>query len=654
FNLINKLEQGDILILDEIHEWSEEQEALNGLVMQQINERQFRCIEASATLYCDSLVQYHNKLIGEGVSVHLEVCTDKKIYEIQNVIYQDLLEFEPELKDTIQNTRKRVDQRNFLIWQAILYCLFQEQDNFYKEYDILIFFEAQHQIKTWKKKITQLKNVCDLPHEIFPVYGKLGFAEKIRAITHSSSPKILLSTNLLETGFNLAIAEDSEGLAVIDLLEKYEKYFDPETNIEKLRSVRISKAEQEQRRGRTGRESDGIYIAIPPAKSKEFGAFIEEKVTPEEPQEYPIPAIERQELSKILLKLRVHGVNLEDLPLFHFPGQENTAKAIENLQAIDCLNEKGEITPIGKIAAGINLSPSAARIVIEAMARFPDLDDLHDEALLVACILEKRGIIDRHKKDESYLNTPPKWESCSRENDKTIFKSDLIFQKYLLINKLNALQEKNEKKLEKNATTMQLSFQQIKKVRDTYNDRRKELSNWRKEVTKSTTRSKDRAASPHEFAFNGAEEKLRYCIFVGLPMWLCYSSYFHINEFVRKGDLQPEITRCNYLPYNFDSSYTDLLEFQPDFRQCLLGHNQKNIPKWIVANRLQHLESPTFSLYTEIDPSWVEALSEKLNKKRNAERYSIFYTQDNYIWHTVQFLLFNDAVTGIERIDEVR
>lgn len=641
FNLVNKLGQREVLILDEIHQWSEEQEVLNGLVMQQINQRGFSCIVTSATLYSDSLVEYHNQYIGDQASIQLEVCKDVNTYDIQDVDYSDLVEFDPELTDRIKYFRNPFKKRDYLVLLAIDYCFSQEED-----IDILIFFKAKKEIENWKKKLLK----CNLPHKIYCIYGERGYEAIDKDVADTSSPKILLSTNILETGFNLKVSKKVDlGLAVIDLLEKYENYFNPETNVEELRSVKISKAEQKQRRGRTGRESNGIYIPIPsisPAKNEEFGAYIGKNVTPEKLLKYPIPALERQELSKMVLRLRDNGVNLEDIQLFHSPERENIAKAIENLQAIDYLNKRGEITPLGKIAVGIDLSPSAARIVIETMIRFPNSTDLHDEALLVACILDKRGIIDRHKKNQSFLPDSPKWVKLSREKG---FKSDVIFQKYLLIDQLNALDEANNKKLEENAEKMQLSFRQIKKVITAYQNKRAMLSQWQEQLIKYNISSEDLKSSD-EIVFNTNEECLRFCILIGFPMWFCFLSGLQVKN-VLKGETFPSLIYLtpNYIPYDINFSSEECPLFEPDSRQCLLGY-KTNAPKWIVANRIQHLEDSTFSLYTEIEPSWVEVLSKKLRKEKCLKTYTIFYHQNDYRWCCVNS--FYNAVISIRVIDE--
>lgn len=610
YNLVSKLTKEHLLILDELHEWSEEQEALNGLVMQRIQERGFRCIETSATLDHASLVAYHQAHVGKDCSIHLQVCAgveerhaikDLSISELQNSILE-LKEKDSrydDLSDVLSYAARCEKEKKAIVYFAflVLYCAIQG-------YDILVFLCGQHAIKELRKLALAVKENSSLPHEIFEVYGEKGFNEIEHAVTYISGPKILLSTNILESGFNPKISPQSKGLAVIDYLDKYENYFDAEQNIKGIRKViGISEAEQIQRRRRTGRDCQGIYISIPIDNSSEFSVTPEEDdiISTQTSCKYPIPSIERAELSEILLKLRVHQVQLENLPLFHSPAQDAIKQSLNNLKAINCIDESGNITDIGHAAARLGLSPSASRIVLEAKALFPDLVD---EALLVACILNAGGIIDRHK----YVRgEKPKWLNFEEAGS---FKSDLLLQAHILRNKLKVLGSKNQFLNRKDITEMQLSFKQIKEVQKNYHNLKDLLRS--SEMTDlfhkacQMIQSNTQAQSVNQFSSDN--ERLRYCIFSSLPKWLYYNSQLHVDEFTKRVLLSYGRTNIkNDLRYlSSDNPLYNRNRFKPDPRQCLLEY-QDSAPEWIVANPFDHLENPTLFLYTEIELQWIVA-----------------------------------------------
>jgi predicted RNA-binding protein with RPS1 domain len=434
---------------------------------------------------------------------------------------------------------------------------------------------------------------------------------------------------------------------VIDFLDKYESYYDPYQNIKGIRRVKISEAEQIQRRRRTGRDCQGIYIPILIDNSSESSITPEgdDNIVTQGPLKYPIPSIEREELSGILLRLRAHQVDLEKLPLFHSPDQDIITQSLKNLKAINCIDGNGNITNIGRAASRFSiLYPSAARIVLEAMALFPDLPDLMYEALLVACILNAGGIIDRHKFERT---EKPRWLNI--EGAKS-FKSDLLLQAHILKNELKVFDTRAIFP-DKYITDLQLVPKQIKTIMRDYDELKKLLSSpdMSDLLNKACQMIQLNLQSQSHNELSSDNERLRYCIFISLSTSLCFNArQLHVDEFFTMKALRSYghtlKADLGYFPYCSRRSSSDI--FKPEQRQCLLKY-QDSEPGWIVANLFQHLGKPTLSLYTEIEPQWIIAKNVYQNCTVGM-RDLVFCSQGRCKWQRVKFQIDQDVVVDYQ------
>ncbi|MBU1233031.1 MAG: DEAD/DEAH box helicase, partial [Proteobacteria bacterium] len=133
--------------------------------------------------------------------------------------------------------------------RAILYALQQDSG------DILAFLPGAGEIKTCQKLLTEADTSCS----ILPLYGNLSAQDQDLAITPSPDGlrRIILSTPIAETSLTI------EGITVVvDSGFAKRPRFDPATGLDRLETVRISKASAEQRRGRAGRLGPGICYRL--------------------------------------------------------------------------------------------------------------------------------------------------------------------------------------------------------------------------------------------------------------------------------------------------------------------------------------------------------------------------------------------------------
>jgi pre-mRNA-splicing factor ATP-dependent RNA helicase DHX15/PRP43 len=143
---------------------------------------------------------------------------------------------------------------------------------------------------------------------------------------------------------------------VVDPGFSKQKVYNPRIRVESLLVSPISKASAQQRAGRAGRTQPGkcfrLYTEV---------AFKKELIA----QTYP--ELLRSNLSMTVLQLKKLGV--EDLVHFDLmdpPAPETLMRALEELNYLACLDDEGELTALGRLAAEFPLDPALAVMLISS------------------------------------------------------------------------------------------------------------------------------------------------------------------------------------------------------------------------------------------------------------------------------------------------
>lgn len=249
-------------------------------------------------------------------------------------------------------------------------------------YDVLVFQPGEREIQ---ETISKLEG---LDAELIPFYGKLERSEKNKAYKSYDRPKVVVSTNALETGRTL-LPSAGRKLAVVD--SGMERRVELRDGIEILLLAPIAKARSKQRRGRTGRVSEGIYVDHCENGSR---------------PEYPVPEILRTRLDQTVLRLAIAGYDATELPFFHQLDTQVIADAKRALRALGAFAEDNSVTKTGKLMARMPVSVQYARMIVEAQKR-----GVVDDVVTIAAILEIGGLRDR----------TDKWRALTQEKE-----SDLI------------------------------------------------------------------------------------------------------------------------------------------------------------------------------------------------------------------------------------
>ena len=251
--------------------------------------------------------------------------------------------------------------------------------------DILVFLTGQDEIEQAEQSLqeTARKLGSAAPElMICPIYANLptDLQQRIFDPTPPKVRKVVLATNIAETSLTI-----DNIVYVIDPGYVKENRYTPATNMESLVAVPISRASANQRAGRAGRTAPGKCFRL--YTKWAYYNDLPESTTPE---------IQRTNLNSIVLMLKSLGIN--DLITFDFmdpPAPDMLIRSLEQLYALGALNDKGELTKIGRQMAEFPTDPMLAKTVLAA-----DKEDCVDEVLSVIAMLGEASALFYRPKDK--------------------------------------------------------------------------------------------------------------------------------------------------------------------------------------------------------------------------------------------------------------
>lgn len=220
--------------------------------------------------------------------------------------------------------------------------------------DILLFLTGQEEIENADEA---LKKIClQLGSKIkeliiCPIYANLpsDMQGKIFEPTPEGARKVVLATNIAETSITI------DGIVyVIDPGFSKQNSYNPRTGMESLIVTPCSRASANQRAGRAGRVGPGMCFRL-------YTAWAYQN----ELEENTIPEIQRTNLGTVVLMLKSLGIN--DLINFDFmdpPPAETLIRALEQLYALGALNDRGELTKLGRRMAEFPTDPMLSKTLI--------------------------------------------------------------------------------------------------------------------------------------------------------------------------------------------------------------------------------------------------------------------------------------------------
>ena len=230
--------------------------------------------------------------------------------------------------------------------------------------DILVFLSGEREIRDTADLLAGRDRL-----EVLPSTAGCSAAEQHRVFERraasSLTRRVVLATNVAETSLTVP------GIKyVIDPGTARISRYSRGTKVQRLPIEPISQASANQRKGRSGRTSDGICIRL----------YSEEDF--ESRPEFTDPEILRTNLASVILQMAAIG--LGDIPKFPFidpPDARNIADGLTLLAELNAFNH-GRITGLGRKLARLPVDPRIGRMILEA-----DRNGCVREVLIIAAAL---------------------------------------------------------------------------------------------------------------------------------------------------------------------------------------------------------------------------------------------------------------------------
>ncbi|AZU00301.1 MAG: ATP-dependent RNA helicase HrpA [Brevibacterium linens] len=224
--------------------------------------------------------------------------------------------------------------------------------------DILVFLSGEREIRDTADALTDhLRRRPRMSSwEVVPLFARLSAGEQQKVFQPHSRPRIVLATNVAETSLTVP------GIKyVIDVGTARISRYSNRTRVQRLPIERISQASANQRKGRSGRTSDGICIRL--YSQDDF----------ESRPEFTDPEILRTNLASVILQMASLGFASSDQEILDFPFlTPPEARAVRDgrtmLTELGALTSdsagKIHVTEIGRKLTVLPIDPRLARMVI--------------------------------------------------------------------------------------------------------------------------------------------------------------------------------------------------------------------------------------------------------------------------------------------------
>ena len=319
-----------VLIIDEVHEWN---------------------------LNIEALIAWANKRIGEGWKTKLVIMTAtlESDFQLSNFF------------NTSKVASVKVPGRLFPVHERIgkefitdICDLIDEGRN------ILVFMPGKAEIGDVILKLSAQQKEC----VILPLHGELGMNEQKKCFEVYDVPKVVVATNVAQTSITIPDID-----AVVD--SGLEKIMVTNNGVEGIVIRECSKADLLQRKGRAGRTKEGVYILDPAAKPYA-----------NRPQ-FSQPEIKRLNLDQIVLRFEAVGIDPANISFYHQPEIESINTAKELLTSIGAIGKDGKITSMGKRMAEMPISARYARMILEA-----EKNGVVNDVIIIVAILEIGSMVN--------------------------------------------------------------------------------------------------------------------------------------------------------------------------------------------------------------------------------------------------------------------
>ena len=237
--------------------------------------------------------------------------------------------------------------------------------------DTLVFLPGEKHIREAADALSKAR-LADT--EVLPLYARLSAADQARIFQKHARRRVILATNVAETSLTvpgIRYVIDS-GLARISR-------YSPRGKVQRLHVERISRASADQRKGRCGREAEGICIRL--YSEEDFAA--REAFTP--------PEVLRTHLASVILRMATIGLGEpESFPFLDPPDARLINDGVRLLEELQAMDGERRVTRLGRQIAALPVDPRLGRMLLAASHQ-----RCLAEMLIIAAFLETQDPRER-------------------------------------------------------------------------------------------------------------------------------------------------------------------------------------------------------------------------------------------------------------------
>lgn len=521
------LNRYDTLIIDEAHERSLNIDFLLGYLKRLLPKRpDLKLIITSATIDVERFSQHFDNAPVIEVS--------GRSYPV-DVLYRpmspDEEDYSADMPGAILDAVNEIEQ------------LERQGETHAKGGDILVFLPGEREIR---EAFNTLKRANLRSTELLPLYARLSASEQQRIFASHTGRRIVLSTNVAETSLTVPgihYVIDS-GLARISR-------YSYRTKIQRLPIEPIAQASANQRAGRCGRIAPGLCIRL--YDDDEFQSR----------DEFTDPEILRTNLASVILQmLHMRLGNIEDFPFVEPPDHRMIRDGYTLLNELAAVNDRGNLTPVGKELARLPVDPRIGRMIIAA-----NRQKALYEVLIIASALSIPDPRERPQ-DKQQAATEKHAQDKDKESDFLAFFN--LWQRFE-----EQRQELTQNRLRKYCKTEFLNFMRMREWRDIH---------------------RQLHLMCQELGFKENKEP---------------AGYEAIHKSLMSGLLSQIAAHKEERTYSAARGKSCVIHPSSVFR--------RRGPKWFVAAELVETTAVFARTVAKIEPAWVEPLAMHLVKRNYSE-----------------------------------
>lgn len=360
-----------VIMVDEAHERSLSTDVLLGILKKIMKKRpELRIIISSATLQAEDFLRFFagSSSEAEGDDPSLGGQQTGRIISLEGRMYPvDMLFLDSPTEDYVERAVKTVVDIHT-----------QEA----ADGDILVFLTGREEIDTAVQMISErAEGLHPRAQALLPLPLYAGLPTDQQMYVFEPAPentrKVIVSTNIGEASVTI------DGIVyVIDCGFAKLRAYNPNTGIEVLTAVPISKAAATQRAGRAGRTKPG----------KCFHLYTQQAYDEQMP-EATVPEIQRSNLAPMIMQLKALGI--DNIVRFDFltpPPAELVIRGLELLYSLGAVDDHAKLTkPLGMRMAELATDPMMSKVLLTA-PRF----NCVGEMLSIAAMVSLQGAVWVH------------------------------------------------------------------------------------------------------------------------------------------------------------------------------------------------------------------------------------------------------------------